>query len=250
MGWPWHAVLALVTVLGLGAVALVARGRSRRMARRFLLFTIVTIALVVVVALGFALGWSTYVPRRTGWGRLLPLVAVLLPVGVGVAVSLSERRQVRIAICGIAAAAAAALLVHGLDSVDRYEAQQPSDATLTSLRGLHLRPGEIVLSNSYTEGFLRVVLGEPGLLEGRAPYTERGLLFRSNRLLRESQAFFRDPGDRRIPGRHVRHVLVAVDKGWTTSTPYVFPTDVNALERRPDLRLEAVGPGYRLYAVR
>jgi hypothetical protein len=134
--------------------------------------------------------------------------------------------------------------------VEVFAEQRPEADRLAILRTLDRPAGSMVLANSYTEGFLRVVLGLRGVLEGRAPYTESRLLNHANASLGEARRFFAAPGTpgRRIPGRP-DYVLAVTDSDWNLGTPYVLPTDLAALHERPDLVLERAGPGFRLYRV-
>jgi hypothetical protein len=190
------------------------------------------------------------VPRRTGFGRLLPLALVFLPIAAAVVVSMPSRAKIRLATSALLVIVGAGAMVHGLDQVDTYANQRPPADRLAVLRDLGLPPRSMVLANSYTEGFLRVVMGARGVVEGRAPYTEPRLLDRTNRSLEEARRFFADPSSpgRKIPD-HPAYVFAVTDDDWNLGTPFVMPTDFDGLQQRTDLRLVRMGPGFRLYRV-
>lgn len=268
--WWWFAAAAALVAAALALSALRRRGAPRAVSAGFLLLAAGTAATVIALSAVMAAGWDTYVPRRTGPWRLLAPLGMLVPIGAAVAAGNPDptgadpgasagrraRRQQRAQ--RVAARAGVALLVVAVllaaataPAVWRLGRLGPSTQRVAEARALSLPPGSLILANSYTDGFLRAGVGTPGLIEGRAPYTEARLLRRANRLLLDAQAFFADPApDRRIPGAGVTHVLVATDNAWTLGTPVVMPTDRKALDRRPDLRLEATGAGFRLYRVR
>ncbi len=250
LSWHWHAATAVLVLLGLVVGALVGTSERRALAVRCLAFVLATYAGVLAVSVWFTQTWSTYVPRRTGFGRLLPLAIVLLPVAAAVVVSLPSRAKVRAIAAGVLVVIGAGAIVHGLDAVDAYAHQRPAADRLAVLRGLNLPPRSVVLANSYTEGFLRAVLGARGVVEGRAPYTESRLLERANRSLDEARRFFAAPATpgRTIPGDPA-YVLAVTDGDWNLGTPFVMPTDLDALQQRRDLHLLQANPGFRLYRV-
>jgi hypothetical protein len=240
--WQWHAVAGALVMAALVVAALTGDPKRREVAARCIVFVLAAYAAVLAVGAWFTLAWETYVPRRTGYGRLLQIVVVLLPITAAVAASLPSRPRTR-----VVATVAFAVLAGA--------AQRPADGRLGALRDLDLGRDSLILANSYTEGYLRSVVGAPGLIEGRAPYTQARLLDRANRLLADARRFFASPrATRAIPGtgrdgERPTHVLVATDPSWVLGTLYVLPTDVDALDERRDLRLEQVGDGFRLYRV-
>lgn len=251
LGWQWHVSLAGLALLAFLVTAAVGNTESRGRARRLLTFAAGSVVAVLLVSALFARAWNTYVPNRTGVGRLLPLAWFLLPLLLGVGLSFLRNRALRAIVTSAASVMVVALLVHGLPTQRRYGSQQPGAASLAALTRLDLPRGSLVLSNGYTEGVLRFAVGSPGLLEGRAPYTEQRLLHRANVLLASATKFFSSPDPSRpIPGHGVTHLLVATGHGWTLTTPYVMTTNLDLLDRRPDLTLETVGPGWRLYRVK
>lgn len=250
LSWQWHAVAGALVVIGLVVGALSGTSERRAVATRCLAFVLAGYAGVLAVSVWFTETWSTYVPRRTGFGRLLPLALVLLPIAAAVVVSLPSRAKVRLAASALLVVVSAGALVRGLDQVDTYANQRPPADRLAVLRSLNLPPRSMVLANSYTEGFLRVVLGARGVVEGRAPYTESRLLDRTNGLLEQARRFFAHPDSpgRKIPD-HPAYVLAITDDSWNLGTPFVMPTDLDGLQQRKDLRLERASPGFRLYRV-
>lgn len=254
LGWGWYLAAAFAVTAAVIFVAWRGRGRSRRAARRYLIVVAVAIAVVIGISLWFVTQWPTDVPRRTGFARLLPLVFALLPVGLALALSGSGGRRTRVGVCVAGTLVVLAAFLHALPWTDSLSVQQPPRDTLGALRDLRLGPRALVLTNSYSEGFVPDVTGARGVLDGRAPYTERANLARANRLLRASIRFFAEPinrgGARPLPAAGVTHVLVSTGRPWALGSGAAFPADVAALDRREDLRLVRAGPGFRLYAVR
>ena len=84
LGWPWFAAVS-----GLALAILIARAvvgpesLSRSVARRALVFLGVSTGIALAASVFFNIGWSTYVPRRTGFARLLQVALLLVPIGAG-----------------------------------------------------------------------------------------------------------------------------------------------------------------------
>jgi len=262
--WWWFALAAALVVAGLAGGAF--RRTGRRAAVGYLLLLLGTVVAVGTVSAVTALGWDTYVPRRTGPWRLIAPLGMLVPIGAAVAAGTwsvgdarnpttrAQRRAARrraALVVGPLLLAVALLGAATVPGTQRFGNLAPRDDRIGALRALRLPPGSLVLANSYTDGFLRANLDTPGLVEGRAPYTEARLLRRAIHLLTEAQAFFADPTGPLPSGgrRRVTHVLVATDTSWNLGTPVVMPTDLGALDRRPDLRRLGAGPGFVLYRV-
>jgi hypothetical protein len=210
----------------------------------------------LAIAMTFIVGWTTYVPRRTGFARLFQVALLLVPLGAGVAVSRlvdtpARRAAQAILVAGGATALFVAFIaVRGQSRLDDIAGQRPSAAELGALRKVR-EPGDIVLTNGYSEGLVPVVTGTRGVLDGRAPYTDAPLLDRANTLLARSSRFFRDPLARGapLPCRGIQYLLVSQDSGRTLGMPSAFPTDSVGLDQRRDLRLVGTGPGFRVYRV-
>ncbi len=256
LGWAWLATLAGLLVVLLIATAIGARSTpSGTRAARLLLVLFVGMVVIATVSFGFTVGWETYVPRRTGWSRLLQLSVVMVPIAAAVVASAgatSSRRALRIAPPALGLFLSIAVLVHGVSAWSAaLSAAQPPSATLAALTTLDLPDDAIVLTNSYSEGTVQLTAGGTGVLFGRAPYTEARLLDRANALIASSQRFFAAPTapGASMPCRGITHVLVAVDSEWRLGTSSVFPTDLAALDARGDLRRVATGPGFVLYEV-
>jgi hypothetical protein len=259
LGWPWFAIVA-----GLALAILIARSlvgpatRTRALARRALVFLLVSIAIALAASFFFSINWSTYVPRRTGFARLLQVALLLVPVGAGLAVSFlpwGERPAVRRRFVAVAGALALAfglfITVHGQHALDGRAHQRPLPVTLGALRDLDLQPDDVVLTNVYSESIVPVATGAKGVLDGRAPYADAKLLSRSNDLLARTRAFMQTPGNGvPLPCRGIDYVLVATDGQWSLASPFVFPTDFTGLRARPDLELVSEGPGFQLFRVR
>jgi hypothetical protein len=255
LGAPWFVALAALMVAGLIGRALVSGPQDRDIARRALVFLGVAALVTLVIALGFAVGWSTYVPRRTGFARVFQVALLLVPIGVGVVVSRFVDTTAQVATRAIAVAVTAGAVfvafvyVHGRDRLDEIADQRPRRETLAALRDLDLPDDAVVLTNGYSEGLLAVVTGATGVLDGRAPYTDAPLLTRANTLLVQAKGVI-DGSGAYLPCTGITHVLVATDGGRTLGMPAAFATDLAALDDRADLRLAGEGPNYRLYRVR
>jgi hypothetical protein len=128
---------------------------------------------------------------------------------------------------------------------------QPQPGELEAVRAIHLPSDSVILANVYTEGFIRAEFGVPGLIDGRAPYTDAGVLVQANELLRRTRAFFADPAAAPFDFHRygVTQVLVVTQR-WTVGSPgRLFPTDADAIERQAGLEKMTETTGFRLYRV-
>jgi len=257
LGWPWVAAFA-----ALGLAALIARAfvgpasPARSVARRALVFLGVSAGIAFAISVFFNIGWSTYVPRRTGFARLLQVALLLLPIGAGVAVSVVPsgetpviRRRIAALTAALALLFAVFVTVHGQDVMAARARQRPLPETLGALRDLGLDENDILLTNVYSEGVVPVMTGARGAIDGRAPYANSKLLARANTLLAGTRAYMAGPATGApLPCAGITHLLVATG-GWALGSPFVFPTDFAGLETRPELELVSDSPGFRLYRV-
>jgi hypothetical protein len=250
LGSWWYLAVILVVVALLLVVAWRGRVAVRRAAREYSVLAFVVVAACTAISVYFALRWTTYVPLRTGWGRLFPLTFALLPAAVALVITSVSRQWLRALVASGVLALGIAVMVHGLDFYDQIDHQQPSRAELSALRDLHLSGDDLVLTNTYSEGFVGTVLGAQGVLDGRAPYSEPKTLERANTLLGESIRYFADPQHTPLPEHApgIDYVLVATTPS-ALGTPLVFGTNYAALAESASLRLVREGPGFRLYAV-
>jgi len=251
IGLDWQFMAALsIGALSLVIIAGLGRGPDARKARSVLALAMLIILGAVAVAAIFILGWETYVPRRTGTGRVLQLIIFTVPLVAGVGASRVKRGAVRTATVvgwfGIGVVLLAFATPHVLLNGSRQIAQP---ATVQDQRRADLSGG-VILSNAYTEGYLPAVFGLPGLLDGRAPYTEAGLLDRANRLRSEARSYFADPDASPfdLEGNGITYVVVTT-RSWVLGTPRWFPADVNALRSRPELSLIKTGEDYFVFLV-
>jgi hypothetical protein len=258
LGWPWFAIVG-----GLALAILLARAfvgpatRTRALARRALVFLLLATAIALGASFFFSINWSTYVPRRTGFARLLQVALLLVPIGAALALSFlpwGERPAVRRRIAAVAGAITLAfglfVTVHGQHALDGRAEQRPLAVTLGALRDLGLQPDDVVLTNVYSESIIPVTTGAKGVLDGRAPYADAKLLTRSNALLAKARAFMQAPASGApLPCKGIDYVLVATDGRWSLGSPFVFATDFNGLRARPDLEFVSEGPGFQLYRV-
>ena len=250
--WTWSLGLTLVSLTVMIGAALRGGREVNRRALRLLAFALVTFALMAAVGWALVIRWETYVPRRTGFGRLFHLWPLALGVVVGGAAAiLIEWLPSRVRAVGrvVAVGAVGALALHTLGPLADVAAQHPPDGQSAAIRALDIPADATVLLNSYTESFPTFAAGLHPVLNGRAPYTERDLLTRANTLLDDARAFFgsvRSP----LPCRGITHVLVATDAKYRFATRVVFPADLAAMAINPDLRQIGSVPGIVLFAVR
>ncbi len=126
----------VVVVVLLLVVAWVGREAIRRAAREYLAMAVIVVVGCVAISVWFALRWSTYVPTRTGWGRVFPLTFALLPAAVAIVLSALSSRRLRLVAGALVLVVGVATMVHATDFYDQLDRQQPSRDTLTSLRAL------------------------------------------------------------------------------------------------------------------
>lgn len=240
---------AIVTAVTAVAAGFVLRRRSTA---RLVVRALLAAGFIGVICVAFQLGWSTYVPRRTGATRVLGAGLLLVPLVGAVAVTIAGSDRVRRALVvtwvsiGVLALAVSASTIWGI------RAWQPSRDALTKLRATELPRNALVATNSFSEGFVPSVLDRPGITDGRGPYLEgERLLGRATRILDDSHRFFADPaaGWPALRDRGVTHVLVGTEP-WIFGTSELFPVDGAALFSVPDLELVDRGPGYLLFRAR
>jgi hypothetical protein len=239
--------------------------RRRRSAdgRLVILFTLLSLVGLGLVASVFMLGWQGYVPRRTGASRVILegslLVPLFLAFGLG---SLAEetwrwrgrtleptRRRVPAMIAVLTAAAIVSMI-----GVADYDARlAPSRDDVALWRSLPVQPGDVVLGNGYTEGFIPDVTAGEGLLDGRAPYTFGALLTRANHLLRGADAFFADPAAHwdYLASNDVRWVVVADPHTYALSTgnTWYVPDPLDVLDGCAGVRKVAANENLTVYRV-
>ncbi|MEO6470878.1 MAG: hypothetical protein ABIR57_03440, partial [Aeromicrobium sp.] len=157
-GWWVAGAVALAGIL------LVASARRRPKSRQMVVFVLVAIVGLAVPAAILALGWSSYVPRRTGAQRLVQeatlLLGPLIACGLASIQFSSSRIRLRrlvslgvvVVLCGAGAASSARL-----EKV--VEHQRPTQGDERALANVKIPSDSVVLSNSYTEGYIRQVTG-------------------------------------------------------------------------------------------
>jgi hypothetical protein len=248
-GW-WLLAVTFAVLAALVMLAWLGRPALRRAAAQYSLMAVLVVAATVAVSVWFTVRWSTYVPLRTGWGRLFPLTYALLPAGVALVITAAPSRKARVVAAAVVLAITLGVMVHGRDTFERIDNEQPSRTELAALRGLGLNENDLVLTNVYSEGFVGAVVGADGALDGRAPYSEPKTLKRANRLLADSIRYFADPITAPLPpgAPGVDYILITTEPS-VLGTPSVFPTNIGALEQSPHLRLVREGDGFQLYAV-
>jgi len=185
-----------VAIVGLG----VGLATKQGVARRTLVFTLVTVVGLACVVAMWTLGWSSYVPRKTGGRFVLEVTLLFGPfVACGLACLMrvlgrasgqTWRRAVSVTLVAVFCAV-------GLQKTARHEAglghARPLASDVTSLRELGVPADSVVLTNAWTQAYVPQVMGAKGLLDGRAPYTYPRVLVRANHLLRKARHFYQHP---------------------------------------------------------
>lgn len=236
------ALLALVAVVGLF--------RRRWEAVRLVLAVGIAVGGMIAAAYITSLSWKTYIPLRTGYARLLQIWWFGPLVVIPVLPSLFRNSRARQATTALILGLTVTLWWFSVDPTRAQRERQPSQATLRSLRALDLAPGGTVLTNTYTQGFIRYNLRANGLLDGRAPYLEARLLVRSNRILVATGQYMREPALHPFPFTKydVKYVLAGTAPS-ALGNPIAFPTDIGKLRLDTNLKVVREGPGYTLFRV-
>ncbi|MDZ7675911.1 MAG: hypothetical protein U5K30_12690 [Acidimicrobiales bacterium] len=204
-------------------VAAVAAAFATPRARRLAVFTLAALGAVFLLSLYLSSGWETYVPRRTGFQRVLQLwfavvvvVAVVLP---------SVLRRARVVTSVLVLGLMSALWAQSLNVVASYASGQPSARQIEAIEALPIERGATILTNAWTQGYVSVHTPGVGLLDGQAPYLDEPLLRRANGLLTSARAYFEDPTASPFDfGRfEVDYVLVATE-AHAIGTPSIFST--------------------------
>jgi hypothetical protein len=247
-GWWTIGVIAMLAALGYTAVQ---PGDRRRAAARLVIVVIGSLVFVLAFSYWLAFRHSTFVPRRTGFGRVLEYSFIMIPLATAIVLTaIARRRRLVALVLGIAITAAA--FFPAFSAIDDERVRAASPQTLRVLRNLRLDPHALVLTNFYSEGFVPDIVGARGALDGRAPYTERDTLARANTQLRRSIEFFAQPPGTpgaQLPVPGLTHILIATGDGWALGAYVHFATEVAMLDARPDLRLVTSNASFRLYQV-
>jgi hypothetical protein len=249
--WVGLVAAASLVLLALGA-------RRRQPASRILAFALLSMLGLAAVGAVFAFGWSSYVPRRTGAQRLVAEATLLLGPCVAGALAclrLSGRLRGRTQLTSICVVVVlCALGVFGsVRLAGVLDRQRPPPSAVQALVSLDVPPRAVVLTNAYTEGYVKQVTGAHGLIDGRAPYTFPSVLRRANSLIRQAKQFYLSP--RRHAGfldrEHVSYVVVSGHSySLGTGNLYVKPTEMRGLNACPRLKPVLLMPGLRVYHVR
>jgi hypothetical protein len=217
---------------------------------RFMVAGVVFLGLLFAIAFAAQAGWDTYVPRRTGFSRFFQFWWFVPLAGAALAARLVDRVWYRVGVSAVLLVAAASLWVSSLDATSDLKVGQPSRTALEQIRALHLRPGALVLSNAFTQDFVQYNTAGDGLTDGRAPYLERHLLERANRILLRTSAFFSDPAGHPFPwSRYGVDYVLASTGPYTLGNSAIYPTDPAALDQVPALARLSAGEGWVLYRV-
>jgi hypothetical protein len=253
----WLLLVVVGATVALGA-GLLWRRDSRRSAAGVLLGAVVGMGALLALSWALSLLGSTYVPRRTGFSRLLQLWPVIAVVALaalsgapGTARAVRWSRALRSAPAAVATGAGLVIFVLATPAVVALGEGQPTREQLTDVASLRLGENDVVLTNAYTQGFVTWWTPGVGLFDGHAPYLERDLLARSNESLSLARAFFAHPARAPFPFDEYDVSWVLVSRrpyalGTSATWPAGPPT---RLDRRPDLALVRLTPSLALYAV-
>jgi hypothetical protein len=222
-----------------------------REARAVLVFGVVSFVALVAMAYLLSLAGATYVPRRTGFTRVLQLWPLLPAVVLGALVAVTRKGAPRYA--AVSAFVLAAVAVGSLGSADvwRLGRGQPSSTQLDAVASLPIAKDSTVLTNAFTQNYVALMTPGDGLLDGHAPYLERDLLARSNAILTSTRQYFRDPAGSPFPfDEYGVDYVLAAKRPYAVGTPAIFsPEAVNRLGTSPRLRLLAETADLVLYEV-
>jgi len=227
----------LLVVAVLLAVAAGVFARNHPVAPRLATLIMLVLLGTAILSSFFILGWDTFVPRRTGVGRLMQLTVALVPISAAAFSPMVSSPRLRRLMVGSTVILFGGLWVAALPTASHTaRTQQPPEGTLAIERNLRL-PNGIALANAYTEGFLPAMMHVDGLLDGRAPYTDAQLLERANLLLTMSSGFFGDPENAPFPfaAFGVRYVIVA-NRSWALGTSRIIRTNSKALRSDASLK--------------
>lgn len=239
-------------------VLLVMGARQRLPVSRILTFTLIAMLGLAAVGAVFAFGWSSYVPRRTGAQRLVEEATLLLgPCAAGAlaCLRLSGRLKERTQLTSVTVVLVlCALGIFGsLRLASVVDGQRPPHSAVQALAALDVPPRAVVLTNAYTEGYLKQVTGAQGLIDGRAPYTFPSVLKRANSLLRQAKQFYLAPARHLgfLDREHISYVAVSGHSySLGTGNLYVKPADITGLRTCPRLKPVLLIPGLRVFYVR
>jgi hypothetical protein len=233
-------------LVALLAAAFVARPRE---AAGFAIFLALGFATLLALSVYFTVAYDTYVPRRTGFGRVFQLTIAVVLLGLAVLPGLIRRTAAPMVTVALVVLGAL-LLSASRQPIAALGLEQPPRDLLAAERSLALSDRDVVLANAYTEGFIPLVFGARGLLDGQAPYTDRDLLAHVNSVLGEARAFFENPMANRglLKKYGVTHVLV-VPRGRALGPQRVFNVNTHELGTAPFLESVASAPGLILYRV-
>jgi hypothetical protein len=233
-----------------GVVAVAAALLRRWNVVRMFVLVLVFVALLLAVALAGTLQWETFVPRRSGFTRLVELWWLAPLAFLPLAATLVDRRWFRVTATVLLLAAAGWLWWQAEYPTRRLVNNQPRRDTLEQVRRLRLEPGSLVLTNTFTQDFIKNNTDAVGLLDGRAPYLERDRLDRSNRIMRRASWFFADPGGHPFPfSRYgIDYVLVGTEP-YALGNIAVYPPETGLPQEVAGLELVERTRGFQLYRV-
>jgi hypothetical protein len=246
--FAWLAGLALVLVALYGD----------RQARMGLLAVLLATAALAAGIAYFALFFTTYVPQHTGLVRFAQYIPLVAGFGVGfifeghvLAWERITRSEMSRSFGAVAAALALALLIPVTDGEFRMDRgiEEPGQEAIEQLA--RLAPvGDVVLSNSLTDGTLEFFTDLEAPLEGRQPLLEEpALLDHANATLLAAHRFFGPERDDTIlSDLGVGWVLVA-DQPKSLGATASLGGSVTSAAAEPRLVERWAGTGIALFEV-
>ena len=244
--------LSYAIALGLFGILVVGICVRRRWdLGRVVLAMVLGVAIILGIAVVTSIRYSTFVPLRTGYSRLLQIwwfaplaVLPLLP-------RIARRPLAQRLITATMLAAAITLWCFAIAPTRFQSNYQPSRTTLRSLRELHLPRRGTILTNAYTQDFVLYNLGRRGLLDGQAPYLDAKLLDRANEILTTTGLYLMDPVAHPFPFARYGVSYVLIGTAYSAlGTPAPFAVDLVKVHNDPAIQLVRKGPGYLLFEVK
>jgi hypothetical protein len=246
-GTPPDALFALCIALGAGLLITVAWSKR---SRRLLLFSAIAFGCVFLISYLISQTGDTYVPRRTGYSRLLQLWPVIPLIAVGAALGAIRWRVLRWAASALLVVGSVIVVWRGHARVDYLAVGQPSAVQLAAVQSAPIPAGATVLTNGYTQGFVTLQTKGQGLLDGHAPYLEKHLLADTNTILNLAREYFMAPAQNPFPfSRYNVSYVVAAKARYTLGTPVIWTAGLAQLNSDPHLRLLGSNRWFSLYQV-
>lgn len=251
LGAPAWSVAVVCGFCALCLGVLVGKREAGREVWAVVAFAVVSFASMLVLAYILSLLGNTYVPRRTGFSRLLQLWPLVPLVAAAALAGRIAGRPWRELTAGMLVASTAATALVGVPRVLDLAGGQPNASVLDEMAALPIDSGSTVLTNAYTQGFVTLWTPGEGLMDGHAPYLERDLLAYTNTLLGAARAYFHNPAQAKFPyDEYGVDYVLAAKRPYALGTPANWdPRRLDRLARDPRLALTSETDDLVLYEV-